>query len=77
VGSATALAEPNSRAARRCANDRRGITTKLVAASEILTVELPTLSSGTSARTVSTVTYAANAKKETAMNRSTDRSRSS
>src|SRR5215217_1086486 len=75
--SATALAEPSSRPARRCAYDRNGITTSDTAASTIPTVEWSAASTPSSARTDSTVMYAASAKNDTAMILSAMRSRAS
>src|SRR5712672_1761000 len=75
--SATALAEPSSRPARRCAYDRTGITTSDTAASTIPAGECPALSPPTSERTDSAATYAANAKKDSAITFSACRSRTS
>ena len=54
--SATALAEPSSRPARRCAYDSPGMTASDTAASTIPTVEWAAGSPSSSDRTASTVT---------------------
>ena len=54
--SATALADPSSRPARRCAHDSTGMTTTLTATSAIPTAERSASPPSTSERTASTVT---------------------
>lgn len=75
--SATAEAEPSSRPARRWAADRNGMIARERAASTIPGVECCASPVPVRARTESTATYVASAKKENAMMRSAVFSRAS
>src|SRR5699024_11593916 len=69
LDSATAEAEPRSRHVRRSNQLKNGITIRLNAARTIPTAECSGSLSPISARTASTLTYAARAKNDTAMTR--------